>query len=66
MTPGVLVYFVDSSIGSGSGVLKVLPIDDTDANKGSAPLRPVSITFNGVTVTFVSADASGDRVRIVR
>jgi M6 family metalloprotease-like protein len=66
MTPGILVYFIDTSIGSGTGVLKVLPIDDTDANKGTAPIRPGSITFNGVTVTFVSADASGDRVRIVR
>jgi M6 family metalloprotease-like protein len=67
MTPGILVYFIDTSIGSGAGVLRVLPINDNDTNKGTAPLQPGgSITFNGVTVTFVSRDASGDLVRVVR
>jgi hypothetical protein len=66
-TPGVLVYFIDTSIAGGNGVLKVLPINDTDTNKGTAPLRPGgSLTFGGVTVTFVSQDASGDRVRVLR
>ena len=67
MTPGVLVYFIDTSVGNGAGVLRVLPINDTDTNKGTAPLGPGgSITYGGVTVTFVSQDASGDRIRVVR
>ena len=66
-TPGVLVYFIDTSIGSGNGVLKVLPINDADSNKGSVPLQPGgSVAFSGVTVTVVSRDASGDRVRVTR
>jgi len=67
MTPGVLVYFIDTSIASGTGALKVLPINDSDSNKGGVPLQPGgSLTFNGVTVTVVSRDAAGDRVRVVR
>ncbi|MGH7696977.1 MAG: Ig-like domain-containing protein, partial [Gemmatimonadaceae bacterium] len=36
-SPGVLVYAIDTSIPSGNGVIKVLPINDADTNKGSAP-----------------------------
>ncbi len=67
ITPGVLVYYIDTSIASGNGVLKVLPINDADTNKGTAPLGiGRSLTFGGVTVTFVSQDAAGDHVRVVR
>ncbi len=67
LSPGVLVYFIDTSIRSGSGPLKVLPINDADANKNSVALLPgASITLGSVTVTLVSQDASGDRVRVVR
>jgi len=67
LTPGVLVYFIDTSIASGAGVLKVLLINDADTNKSTAPLQPGgSLTYAGVTVTFVSQDATGDRVRVVR
>lgn len=67
LTPGVLVYFIDTSIPTGSGPLKVLPINDADATKNSAALLPgASVTLGSVTVTFVSQDASGDRVRVVR
>lgn len=66
-TPGVLVYYIDTSIASGSGVVRVLPINDADASKSSAPLTiGQAITFNGVTVTFVSQDAAGDHVRVTR
>lgn len=65
--PGVLVYYIDTSIASGAGVLKVLPINDADTNKSSAPLGVgQSITFGSVTVTFVSQDAAGDHVRVSR
>jgi M6 family metalloprotease-like protein len=67
MTPGVLVYFVDTSIASGTGALRVLPINDTDTNKGTATLQAGgSLTYNGVTVTFLSQTSTGDRIRVVR
>jgi hypothetical protein len=63
----VLVYLIDTAIPSGSGPLKVLPINDADANKNAAALLPgASVTLGSVTVTFVSQDANGDRVRVVR
>jgi len=66
-SPGVLAYLIDTAVPSGNGVLRVLPINDADASKASAPLQPgQSLSSGGVTVTFVSQDASGDRVRVVR
>ena len=63
-TPNTLI---DTSIRSGAGVLKVLPINDSDSNKGTAPLQPGgSTTLGAVTVSFLSQNASGDRVRVVR
>lgn len=67
LTPGVLVYVIDTSIPGGSGPLRVIPINDADANKNTAALLPgASVTLGSVTVTFVSQDANGDRVRVVR
>jgi M6 family metalloprotease-like protein len=67
LSPGVVVYFIDTSIANGTGVLKVLPINDADLSKANAPLQPGgSLTFGGVTITYVSRDAAGDRVRVVR
>jgi M6 family metalloprotease-like protein len=66
-TQGLLVYFIDTSIASGAGVVTVLPVNAADLNKGGAPLQPgLSLTHGGVTVNFVSSDANGDRVRVVR
>jgi M6 family metalloprotease-like protein len=66
-SPGVLVYSIDTSIPTGNGVIKVLPINDTDTIKGSAPLQQGgSVTLGAVTVTYLSQSASGDRVRVVR
>jgi hypothetical protein len=40
---------------------------DTNGFKGGAPLRPgQSISSGGVTITVLSQDATGDRVRSVR
>ena len=67
LSPGVVVYFIDTSIANGTGVLKVLPINDADMSKANAPLQPGgSLSFGGATVTYVSRDANGDRVRVVR
>jgi hypothetical protein len=41
--------------------------NDADANKNTAVLLPGgSVTLGSVTVTFVSQDANGDRVRVLR
>ena len=64
---GALVYFIDTAVGSGNGVLRVLPLNDGDGHKGSAPLQPgQSISSGGVTITYLSSDGAGDRVRVVR
>jgi M6 family metalloprotease-like protein len=64
---GLLVYVIDASIASGNGVVKVLPINEADSNKSGVTLGVgASLTFGGVTVTFVSQDGSGDRVRVTR
>jgi hypothetical protein len=64
---GALVYLIDTAVASGNGVLKVLPINDADGNKGSAPLQPgQSLSSGGVTITYLSQEAAGDRNRVVR
>ena len=66
-TPGALVYFIDTAVASGNGVLQVLPLNDADAIKGSAPLQPgQSLSSGGMTITYLSQETAGDRVRIVR
>jgi len=67
LTPGVLVYLVDSAVASLQGPIKVLPLDDADQTKLTKPLTAGrSLTFNGVTVTVVSSDGSGDVVTVSR
>jgi len=62
---GLLVYFVDTSIATGQGIVKVLPIDNADLHKLSAPLAVTqSLTYADVTVTFTSQDTAGDHVDV--
>jgi M6 family metalloprotease-like protein len=64
---GPLAYLVDTSIGSGNGPLKVLPIDDNDQRKLNAPLAVgQTLSFSGVSVKFVSSDATAVTLEIVR
>lgn len=64
---GPLVYFVDTSIASGLGAIRVLPIDDTDTRKAGAPLSlGQSITYAGITVKFASGDTSSPTVEVTR
>jgi M6 family metalloprotease-like protein len=64
---GLLVYYIDTSIASGQGVVKVLPIDETDTRKLNAPLTVgQSLTYNGVTVKFASGDATTVNVEVTR
>lgn len=66
-SPGVLVYSIDTSIPTGQGTLHVLPLNDSDTNKGTAPLHPGgTISVGSVTVAFASTDATGDHVRVTR
>jgi len=63
---GLLVYFIDTSIDTGDGVVKVLPVGDSDLRKLTAPLAVgQSLTFAQVTVAFTSHDAAGDRVDVM-
>jgi M6 family metalloprotease-like protein len=62
---GLLVYLIDTSIASGQGTLRVLPINDTDEFKATVPLQPgQTYSSGGVTITYLSQDATGDRVRV--
>lgn len=63
---GLLVYAVDTSVATGHGTVKVLPIADGDVHKLTAPLGVAqSLGYAGVTVTFASQDTTGDHVDIV-
>lgn len=67
LTPGVVVYFVDTSLETNGGVIRVLPIDDADLVKGTVTLQPLgALSYRGATVTVLSRDSAGDRVRVVR
>ena len=62
---GLLVYAIDTSIASGDGIVKVLPVNDADLHKLSAPLAVTqTVSYAGVTVTFASQDAAGDHVDV--
>jgi M6 family metalloprotease-like protein len=63
--PGVLVYVVVTSVGTGNGPIRVLPLNDDDQSKLAAPLIVGrSLTYNGVTVTYVSTDTEKDSITI--
>jgi hypothetical protein len=63
----VLAYLIDTGIASGSGPIRVLPINDFDSVKGNVALQlGQNVASGGVTISFISQDANGDRVRIVR
>ena len=65
--PGALVYFVDSSIQSGLGPVKVFPQVSSDPQYLKAPRAlGESVTVGGVTVTVTAADTSGDTVKITK
>jgi hypothetical protein len=62
---GVIVYVVDTSVRSGEGVLRILPINDSDQTKMSVALGAgESLTFENVQIRVVSSGAGGDRVTI--
>ena len=62
---GLLVYLVDTSINTGLGPIKVLPINTNDESKLYNILGiGESITYSYVNVTLVSSGSDLDNVKI--
>jgi len=62
---GAIVYVVDTLVRSGEGVLRVLPLNDSDQTKMSVALGAgESLTFENVQVRVVSSGAGGDRITL--
>lgn len=63
---GILVYLVDTSIRTGSGPIKVLPINLKDESKMNNILSASqSITYANVKVQVVSSGTVSDQVKII-
>jgi len=63
---GPLVYIVDTNIASGTGTIKVLPIDESDIRKLNAPMTVgQEIKYLNYTIRFISSDSKGDLVEII-
>ena len=64
---GPLVYFIDTSIASGNGAIKVLPINDSDVSKLQNTLTlNQTLTYNNVSIKFISTDSAGDEVQFTK
>lgn len=64
---GPLVYYIDTSIASGLGPIKVLPIDETDSLKRSAPMTVgQTISYSGISVRYISGGTSAPTVEVTR
>ncbi len=64
---GPVVYLVDTSVATGFGPLRVLPADDTDVRKLSRVLAVgQTLTHAGVSIRYVSGDAAGVTLEVVR
>ena len=64
---GPLVYLVDTSRQNGDGVIKVLPLNDLDVQKTSAPLSVgETLNFEGVSVRYNSSTKYGDEITVTR
>ena len=62
---GPLVYIVDTNIPSGTGTIKVLPIDETDIKKLQSPMVVGQVmNYLNYSIKFVSTDSNGDVVEI--
>ena len=64
---GPLVYLVDTSIPSGNGTVKVLPIDDVDSKKLFLTLTVgQEIKFGNLTLKYVGKNLLGDVIDLKR
>ena len=65
--PGPLAYLVDTSIGTGSGVIQVLPLDQTDVRKLTATLGVgQTLTNKGLSMSCTASDANAATVVVTR
>ncbi len=65
--PGPLVYAIDTSIDSGQGPIKVLPLIDTGQRHLTAPLSVgQTLTFAGATVKYISSEDDDVTVEVTR
>ena len=63
----MLVYTVDSSIGTGSGPIQVMSVGASAPDLAGAPLAVgEQVTVAGVTIRVDAADGSGHRVTVTR
>ena len=63
---GALVYLADTSIYSGEGTIKVLPVSESDPYRLQSPLGlGETITVEGITVTVTASTDLGDTVQVV-
>ena len=60
--PGMLVYFMDTSLASGNGTLRVLPLNSSGNMLRATLTAGKSITYDGVQVNVVSIGADGGAV----
>jgi len=62
---GIVAYIVDTSVRSGEGVIRVLPINDADVTKMSVALGAgESLTYEGARVSVSYSGPSHDQVII--
>jgi M6 family metalloprotease-like protein len=62
---GVVAYVVNTAVGSGEGVIRVLPINDSDVTKMSVALGAgQSLNYENISVSVSSSGPNGDRVTI--
>ncbi len=64
---GPLVYVVDTNQNNGYGGIKVLPINELDGDKTSAPLNlGETIEYEGISVLYNSRSSYGDQITVSR
>lgn len=64
---GPLVYFIDTGIQNGEGPIKVLPRNDSDLSKIQNIMSlNQTLTFNSVTIKFISTDSAGDVIQFTK
>lgn len=64
--PGVLVYRIDTRLGSQDGALRIPPAAAIDPSRFGSVLQPGrTLRIGGLSITFAASDAQGDTVDIV-
>jgi M6 family metalloprotease-like protein len=64
---GPLAYVVDTNQQNGYGGIKIVPINEDDWSKSSAPLDiGKTIEFEGITISYLSRSTYGDEILVFR